>query len=644
MFFVLNTGRAGSKTIAQTLSQAPDCLCLHEPEPRLIEESVRYRYSELTQDEVVDLLRRTRPVSDDAEVRGESNNRLSLVVPALTEAFPDARYLWLVRDGRTVVASAMQRGWYGEADQHPDANDWQRWRLQGDRAGAVPADTWASWDAFERNCWMWRYTNDLIHQDLSTAGEPWMTVRIETLGAQLGEICDFLGITPTEFVVGRANRRRQDRSDGIANAVARVETWHDWTDRQRRIFEDHAGELMDRLYPTWRDGEDWRDVPGDSGADSTVIATIPEADGVTSSAGMALVPRVELAELKVIRGELNALRRVLGQTEKHADRDRQRSAEHLEKLRALEAERERTETRLRDAMLHNERLEGEITRAQKDAEAQRHNATQLSRQLDATRRDRDAWRRKHAKLERDMAAAVQRVAALEQSRSYRLGHGLVRAVRHPLDVVRRALVSVLALVVRRMPHDAKRWLLVRSEEHLPPRLHARLQRLNRRVKRTAPRRSGGTSAAPSQRIQDTTPAIHMSGHRGSTDSAVDDSQMHPPLLSDDLPVIGYLLLGVPDPKLVSVVRDVRRSALSTGHVPLVITDSDAFSLLREEGVAFEHIPPPAVWLRHRPETAWADFFSRRVAQIVRDHQCQRTVTIINPDEADYVRLTAIIGA
>lgn len=652
MFFVLNTGRAGSKTIAQTLSQAPDCLCLHEPEPRLIEESVRYRYADLPLDDVVDLLRRTRPTPNDAEVRGESNNRLALVVPALTEAFPIAKYLWLVRDGRNVVASAMQRGWYGGADRGPDANLWHRWRLQGDQIGAVPADTWASWDAFERNCWLWRYTNDLIHQDLAAADQTWMTVRIETLGSQLEEICDFLGITPTDFVVGRANRRRRDQSDGTANTVARVETWHDWTAEQRRTFEHHAGELMDRLYPAWRDGEDWRDVPGDTRAESPVPVTVTDDGGTSPQASMALVPRVELAELKVLRGELNALRRLLGQTEKNADRDRQRSAEQLERLHALETaqlrlevEREEAETRLRDLTLHNERLEGEVSRAQKDAEAQRDHATQVSRQLDDTRRDRDAWRQKHATVERDLTTAQQRVTALEQSRSYRLGHGFVRSVRHPLGVLRGVLLSVLRFVVRRLPHDAKRWLLVQSEEHLPRRTHARLQRLNQRVKTTTRTTSGPPTSAPPRRARDTTPAIHTAAqHPQPSGSAVVETQAHPPLLSDSLPVIGYVLLGVPDTSLVRIVREIRRSAVSTGHVPLVITDSEAFSLLREEGVAFEHIPPAAVWLRHRPEMAWADLLSRRVAQIVQDHQCQRTVTIMNPDQVDYVRLTAIIDA
>ncbi len=115
MFFALSTGRSGTQTLAHVLTQSPGCLCLHEPHPQLVRESVLFREGRLSQADAIDLLRRTRPHPAADRAYGESNNRLSLMVPALAAAFPEAKFIWLQRDARDVVASELQRGGYAPA-------------------------------------------------------------------------------------------------------------------------------------------------------------------------------------------------------------------------------------------------------------------------------------------------------------------------------------------------------------------------------------------------------------------------------------------------------------------------------------------------------------------------------------------------
>jgi hypothetical protein len=304
MFFVLNTGRAGSKTAAKVLSQSPDCECLHEPEPRIIEEAARYRYGTIDPDLIVAKLRLKRATHPSLKY-GETNNKLALIVPLLVRAFPDCRFVWLVRDGRHVVTSGHQRGWFGP-EEHTDASGpWGRWRLQGDLVGDVPAAEWGRWDPFERCCWLWNYTNRLIQQDLSgLSPDRWQLVRIEELGASIEGLCDFLGTQRAAFVLDRVNGRRTGVAQGRANVVSSVSTWQEWSPSQREVFLRHCGALMDELYPNWRTGDEWRETPQEVGRESARSRRVTQPGTHDDNVAALCIDR---AELKMLRGELRAL-------------------------------------------------------------------------------------------------------------------------------------------------------------------------------------------------------------------------------------------------------------------------------------------------------------------------------------------------
>ena len=124
MFFVLTTGRSGSKTVAHLLSLVGGFTCLHEPAPELIPESSAYRYGKAPADAVEKLLVETRSPHLDGSEYCESNQTLSLVIPALVRAFPQARYIWLIRNGLDMVASAYSKQWYsGHSENHDRYED-----------------------------------------------------------------------------------------------------------------------------------------------------------------------------------------------------------------------------------------------------------------------------------------------------------------------------------------------------------------------------------------------------------------------------------------------------------------------------------------------------------------------------------------
>jgi hypothetical protein len=251
MFFVVSSGRSGTQTIALALSSVPGCVCLHEPSPELILESSAYRYGNIGHGELAKILRETRQATIDGSVYCESNQTLSLIIPVLADVFPNARYIWLIRNGLDVVASAYQKQWYtGHSENHDRYEDcppiekaWIDGRIQGDRCGDMSAVEWAKLDRFGRCCWYWSYTNRVIESDLNQyAPDRFFLLRLEDTDKELTGLIDWMGlkveIVPT---VGRHN---------IAKGVPYH--WTEWSAEERTTFEYICGDLMDRFYPSWR--------------------------------------------------------------------------------------------------------------------------------------------------------------------------------------------------------------------------------------------------------------------------------------------------------------------------------------------------------------------------------------------------------
>jgi hypothetical protein len=251
MFFIVSTGRSGTQTIARTLSLLPGCVCLHEPSPELILESSQYRYGKIDQIELSNLLRESRQRTVNGCVYCEANQTLSLIIPVLTDVFPEARYIWLIRNGLDVVASAYQKQWYtGHSENHDRYEDcsqlekaWIDGRIQGDLCGDLNADDWRKLDRFGRCCWYWSYVNRVIDADLHKySPDRFLMLRIEDIDKDFESIVDWMGLKD-EVVpsVGRYN---------ISKRVPYH--WTEWSAEERKTFDYWCGDLMGRFYPRWR--------------------------------------------------------------------------------------------------------------------------------------------------------------------------------------------------------------------------------------------------------------------------------------------------------------------------------------------------------------------------------------------------------
>ncbi len=254
-FFIVTTGRSGSTTIARALSVIHNVVAVHEPAPELILESSGYRYGTTSGEEVRTLLRETRSPIASRSIYVESNQTLSLIIPEIVQVFPEARFIWLLRNGLDVVGSTMQKQWYtGHSENHDRYEDcpplqqaWIDGRIAADRCGEMSADEWEATGRFEKCCWYWDFVNRVIDEDLHKhAPDRFMLVRLEELDRRLPEITRWMNVKATVQPAAPHSNKARRQPYVLA----------DWSQDDRETFVRRCGELMDRYYPQWRrDGE-----------------------------------------------------------------------------------------------------------------------------------------------------------------------------------------------------------------------------------------------------------------------------------------------------------------------------------------------------------------------------------------------------
>lgn len=246
-FFVVTTGRSGSLSLALTLSQHPYICALHEPLRRLIVMAHHKMTGQSPADAGEGLVRWFRyhtPIPAGPQLCGLVDHKLTHFIPELAEAFQDARFIWLTRDGRKVVRSIMSRGWYTEEERVKDGNIWQNYRIPGFICESVEEETWLDMSQFERCCWYWGWMQRSIAEDLLDVDDlgRWTLFPIEEGQEMLVGLQRWLEMEPVPLTMWRAN---------VGPPTVPVE----WTGEQDLIFEKWCGAEMDRAYKGWREND-----------------------------------------------------------------------------------------------------------------------------------------------------------------------------------------------------------------------------------------------------------------------------------------------------------------------------------------------------------------------------------------------------
>jgi len=260
MIFIVGTGRSGTMSLSDYFDSLEGFQACHEPKPLLLDEIASFVQGKLSVEKLAAKLKETRPPDSEEHEYVESNHALTPAIPALLQAFPSCRILWVVRDGRDVVSSFMRGGGAfhleGTSASH---REWETFRLRPDWLGEVSTFEWLAISEFERTCWYWSRVNRLAGRHLATVATASTAIlRLEALDKDLPAADCRMGL-------GLPSRTRVPVSNQSIHA--KTMHWSSWDAERKSIFSRVAGDMMGRLYPGWRDKEGkWRRVAGFRGA------------------------------------------------------------------------------------------------------------------------------------------------------------------------------------------------------------------------------------------------------------------------------------------------------------------------------------------------------------------------------------------
>ena len=264
-------------SVANAFNAESDVLCLHEGKIRVGEEEGDQVIPYLTLQNLAayqrpgdaeELFRKARDEMPSARLdeAGQTSN-LRLIgdiaynyapfVEILPQVFPDARIIFMFRDGRDFVRSV-----YTDESPDPTPVGWceprtmnrvERFialgRLRPRSEDALSQD-WESMSPVAKNAWLWSETNRLILDGLESHrwdSDRICRVRFEDFVTDphraYGRMRSFVGLD------GETAPRVFETLDAPINARRRklLPAWADWSREDRNDFRRFAGEVMGRL-------------------------------------------------------------------------------------------------------------------------------------------------------------------------------------------------------------------------------------------------------------------------------------------------------------------------------------------------------------------------------------------------------------
>lgn len=232
--FIVSTGRTGTLTLTRIINRhVGDAWSLHEPKPAFRRRSRRLLREGYGKQDALYFLstRRSRQALRAERWYVEANHNLFSAIPMIRSVLPEAVIVHVIRDGRDIVTSWLNRFSYIRTlSVTPE-----------DRPGDPASGSWSEWNPLQKTAWYWVMVNDVIH-----AAGPALTLRFEDLFHESGQ-----GL---ERLLGALDGVRFDRDElraaltqkHHASTQAFFPSYSEWPDQWKRQFLEIAGDGMAR--------------------------------------------------------------------------------------------------------------------------------------------------------------------------------------------------------------------------------------------------------------------------------------------------------------------------------------------------------------------------------------------------------------
>lgn len=246
--FVLSTGRVGTETLEALFGLSNHVFAYHEPLPTLYGLSkLSYQtphhspVREVLQEAFLTTRRDLLKYSLDCH-RGyvETSPQVTFLAPIILDAIPEARFIHLARDPRSVIRSGMRRRWF---DGH--SNDASRITPT---SATQYEQKWNQFNSFQKNAWLWNETNRWILQFASTLPNgKVLKIRSEDVfsGDQqtLQSLYGFIGsAVPAASRIQRLLKKKMN-----AQKSGDFPSWDQWSKEQIQEMRNIAAETAEKL-------------------------------------------------------------------------------------------------------------------------------------------------------------------------------------------------------------------------------------------------------------------------------------------------------------------------------------------------------------------------------------------------------------
>ena len=157
-FFILSTGRSGSKFLSTLIDQSSNVTAYHEPFPALQYFSDFAFHHQKDKESLTNMIDAARmelilDVFIKNQIYIESNQCLSFFAPALAKLFMGSKFVHLIRHPGDFVRSAARKGW------HKNDSLWESGRVR-----MADKHQWVSLDYIEKLSWVWNATNQYLEK------------------------------------------------------------------------------------------------------------------------------------------------------------------------------------------------------------------------------------------------------------------------------------------------------------------------------------------------------------------------------------------------------------------------------------------------------------------------------------------------
>ncbi len=219
LVFILGSGRSGTKMAAKLFAGVEHIESHHEYVRDAYQREAALYFMGLL--DKVEMIRRLKDIYGAAAWYSpgryfiDSSNKLSWVADVLVEAFPNARFVHLTRDGRKVASSffhklgghvysdrgvAALQAWLSDPGAHPVPPPPEDFWWVIPQEGQAFHAQFPDFDQFQRCCYQWAESNRAIADALDAApSERQMRIKLEALTASPAEVKRLLDFVDAPF-------------------------------------------------------------------------------------------------------------------------------------------------------------------------------------------------------------------------------------------------------------------------------------------------------------------------------------------------------------------------------------------------------------------------------------------------------------